>query len=765
MSSKNLIPQYQSAKTCGQCGKAFTLVSLHKHSCSACGLAYCRNCSNHFLILAAADLQPPVTMENIKLPTKPQRCCDPCFTRIASRKKNGAVPIQNNVRSKYHFGRKLGEGGFAEVFEATSAVGNTKVAIKVIKKDKMEEDDVAAIHQEVRVLESLNHPNIVHLFEFFDEPRNYYMVMEVISGGELFDRIVEMTVYNEKEARDLVVVLLQALKYMHDRNIVHRDLKPENLLLTSKSDNADIKVVDFGFAIECDGFNITQQVGTPGYIAPEILLKHAYGKPVDMWSFGVILYILLGGYPPFHDDNQSKLFAKIKKGEFVFHPEYWGGVSEEAMDMIRRLLDVNMTTRMTVDQALAHPWVQADVALLMSKNLDSNLVALRKYQKTKKWRAAGNAIMMINRMRRLTSASSPRSTDGSASKGPAVPHLLSERFELHEKLGEGGYAVVKRGVSKLDNSQVAIKILHRSKMDKHHEDGMRNEVQIMMALSHPNVVKAMDIFEEPEHFYVVMELITGGELFDRIVGKQFYKELEARNLAKTLLLAIKYIHDNNYVHRDLKPENLLLVSPENDFDVKIVDFGFATEVNGENLTTHCGTPGYIAPEILQDKPYGKSVDMWAFGVILYILLGGYPPFYDKNQQMLFRKILKGAYTFHPEYWGQVSDEAKDLIRRILVVDVSQRVTVDQALAHPWFHHDEDALDGRVLTMGLAELRKFQARRKLRAGIRAIISINRMRLFASKSNENMKKKFESASHDDDAYDVEVSAAESVQKEGI
>lgn len=314
----------------------------------------------------------------------------------------------------------------------------------------------------------------------------------------------------------------------------------------------------------------------------------------------------MGGYPPFHDDNQSKLFAKIKKGEFVFHPEYWGGVSDESKDMIRRLLDTNMTTRMTVDQALAHPWVQADVALLISKNLDSNLQALRKYQKTKKWRAAGNAIMLINRMRRLSSASSPRTADG-ASKGPAVPHLLSERFELHEKLGEGGYAVVKRGVSKLDNSQVAIKILHRSKMDKHHEDGMRHEVQIMMALSHPNVVKAMDIFEEPEHFYVVMELITGGELFDRIVRKQFYKESEARNLAKTLLLAIKYIHDNNYVHRDLKPENLLLVSPDNDFDIKIVDFGFATEVSGENLTTHCGTPGYIAPEILQDKPYGNVV--------------------------------------------------------------------------------------------------------------------------------------------------------------
>lgn len=149
-------------------------------------------------------------------------------------------------------------------------------------------------------------------------------------------------------------------------------------------------------------------------------------------------------------------------------------------------------------------------------------------------------------------------------------------------------------------------------------------------------------------------------------------------------------------------------------------------MKGENLTEHCGTPGYIAPEILRDERYGKTVDMWSFGIILYILLGGYPPFYDKNTQLLYKKIMKGAYEFHTEYWTEVSDEAKDLIAKLLVVDQHKRLTVDQALAHSWIIQKDEVLNGRVLNRSLTELRKFQAKRKFRVGIKAIISVNRMK---------------------------------------
>ncbi|CAM9422002.1 unnamed protein product, partial [Choristocarpus tenellus] len=187
----------------------------------------------------------------------------------------------------------------------------------------------------------LDHQNIVKLYGFYEEKYFYYLVMEVLNGGELFDRIVLRQYYNEKEARDTLVVLLDAVRYCHDRDVAHRDLKPENLLLVSDTDDATIKLADFGFARPVGKEGLRTQCGTPGYVAPEILKGEVYGKPVDMWSVGVITYILLGGYPPFHDDNQAKLYQKIKKGRVVFHPQYWNTVSDEAKDLIRKLLTLD----------------------------------------------------------------------------------------------------------------------------------------------------------------------------------------------------------------------------------------------------------------------------------------------------------------------------------------------------------------------------------------------------------------------------------------
>jgi calcium/calmodulin-dependent protein kinase I len=168
-----------------------------------------------------------------------------------------------------------------------------------------------------------------------------------------------------------------------------------------------------------------------------------------------------------------------------------------------------------------------------------------------------------------------------------------------------------------------------------------------------------------------------------------------------------------------------MATKNDDSNVKLADFGFALIAEGNTITSQCGTPGYIAPEILENKPYGKPVDMWSFGVILYILLGGYPPFHDDNQRQLFRKIVKGEYEFHPEYWGAVSDEAKDLIRGLLTLDMDKRLTVDQCLEHPWVKKSEKELEARNLDTNLTALRKYQATKKLRAGVKAVMAVNRI----------------------------------------
>lgn len=323
-------------------------------------------------------------------------------------------------------------------------------------------------------------------------------------------------------------------------------------MLTSAEDDADVKIVDFGFAVRASDLSITEKVGTPAYMAPEILHRMPYGKPVDMWSFGVILYILLGGYPPFYDGDQKMLYKKIMKGVYQFHTEYWGNISNEAKDLIRSLLILNPYNRLTVDQALNHNWiVKTKDDALANNNLQSGLKELKKFMAKRKLRAGIKAIIAVNKFKRFsvksTSTTVPR--EPQVERELEIPHSLEARYDLGKVLGQGGYSVVKLGTSKISNETVAVKILDRKSMDKAHQEALRVEVAIMQSLNHPHIVKALDFFEEKDYFYVVMELITGGELFDRIVKKTCYSEREARDLAKTFLQTLKYLHDREIVHR------------------------------------------------------------------------------------------------------------------------------------------------------------------------------------------------------------------------
>jgi len=329
-----------------------------------------------------------------------------------------------DFKSVYRIGKVLGEGAFSVVKLATNKKTNQKFAVKCIDRNGLPADDEASLRQEVDILTQMDHDNIVRLVDFFEEEKFFYVVLEFLEGGELFDRIVKKSFYNEKEARDLVYIMLSAMKYCHDRNVVHRDLKPENLLLTSPDDDANVKIADFGFAIKANGpMSLATQCGTPGYVAPEILSTQPYGKAVDMWSIGVITYILLGGYPPFHDDNQKNLFKKIKRGDYQFHPEYWGSVSDEAKDLISNLLKTNPNERYTVDQCLNHSWLVRDAGELSGRNLNANLEQLRKYQATRKFRAAGKAIIAIKRMENILGSNSGALKEDEAQNAEAVDAL------------------------------------------------------------------------------------------------------------------------------------------------------------------------------------------------------------------------------------------------------------------------------------------------------------------------------------------------------
>jgi len=304
--------------------------------------------------------------------------------------------------SDYKRGKTLGEGAFSVVIEATKKETNDSYAVKVVTKSKLNAEDEVALKDEIQVLNELKHPHIICLYDVFEEANYYYLVTEKMSGGELFDRIVSKSFYNEKEARDVCKILFEAIGYCHSKQVAHRDLKPENLLLRSEDNDSEIKIADFGFAKKCLTPNsLTTQCGTPGYVAPEILEGVAYDTKSDMWSLGVIVYILLGGYPPFIEQNQRELFRKIRKGQYEFHEEYWGAVSDEAKDLISSLLTVQPSKRLSASESLRHKWMVQDASVLEEQDLGTNLSELRKYNAKRKFKAAVHTVIMANKMTSL----------------------------------------------------------------------------------------------------------------------------------------------------------------------------------------------------------------------------------------------------------------------------------------------------------------------------------------------------------------------------
>jgi len=235
------------------------------------------------------------------------------------------------------------------------------------------------------------------------------------------------------------------------------------------------------------------------------------------------------------------------------------------------------------------------------------------------------------------------------------------------------------------------------------------EMEILQKVHHPNIIALKEMIDTKDKIYFVMELVTGGELFDRIVEKGSYSEEDAKELVRKIVSAVEYLHSKEIAHRDLKPENLLVKSLENDTEVKIADFGLSKIIDQEKMMqTACGTPGYVAPEVLQAEGYGEEVDMWSIGVITYILLCGFPPFYSESVPEVFEQIMKAEYDYPAEYWDDISDDAKDFINHLLVVDVKKRLTAKKALEHAWLK------TGKAKTSKLA---KFQAKMKNYVAIR------------------------------------------------
>uniref|UniRef100_A0A0P4VME9 Calcium/calmodulin-dependent protein kinase type 1 n=1 Tax=Rhodnius neglectus TaxID=72488 RepID=A0A0P4VME9_9HEMI len=310
---------------------------------------------------------------------------------------------------------------------------------------------------------------------------------------------------------------------------------------------------------------------------------------------------------------------------------------------------------------------------------------------------------------------------------------LEDKYNLKELLGTGAFSEVRLAERKDKPGEMyAVKMIDKKAL-KGKEDSLENEIKVLRRLTHPNIVQLLETFEDKQKVYLIMELVTGGELFDRIVEKGSYTEKDASDLIRQVLEAVNYMHEQGVVHRDLKPENLLYYSPDEDSKIMISDFGLSKMEDSGIMATACGTPGYVAPEVLAQKPYGKAVDVWSIGVISYILLCGYPPFYDENDANLFAQILKGEFEFDSPYWDDISDYAKDFIRQLMCVDVSKRFSCRQALQHPWISGNA-ASNKNIHGTVSEQLKKNFAKSKWKQAYHATTVIRQMQRMALGTNQ-------------------------------
>ncbi|XP_031705404.1 calcium/calmodulin-dependent protein kinase (CaM kinase) II beta 1 isoform X9 [Anarrhichthys ocellatus] len=303
---------------------------------------------------------------------------------------------------------------------------------------------------------------------------------------------------------------------------------------------------------------------------------------------------------------------------------------------------------------------------------------------------------------------------------------FTDEYQLYEELGKGAFSVVRRCVKLCTGQENAAKIINTKKLSARDHQKLEREARICRLLKHSNIVRLHDSISEEGFHYLLFDLVTGGELFEDIVAREYYSEADASHCIQQIVEAVLHCHQMGVVHRDLKPENLLLASKCKNAAVKLADFGLAIEVQGDQQAWFgfAGTPGYLSPEVLRKEAYGKPVDIWACGVILYILLVGYPPFWDEDQHKLYQQIKAGAYDFPSPEWDTVTPEAKNLINQMLTINPAKRITAQEALKHPWVCQRSTVASMMHRQETVECLKKFNARRKLKGAILTTMLVSR-----------------------------------------
>uniref|UniRef100_A0A673IDA3 non-specific serine/threonine protein kinase n=1 Tax=Sinocyclocheilus rhinocerous TaxID=307959 RepID=A0A673IDA3_9TELE len=581
--------------------------------------------------------------------------------------------------SQFELLKVLGQGSYGKVFLVRKIKGSDTgqlYAMKVLKKATLKVRDRVRSKMERDILAEVNHPFIVKLHYAFQTEGKLYLILDFLRGGDLFTRLSKEVMFTEEDVKFYLAELALALDHLHSLGIIYRDLKPENILL---DEEGHIKITDFGLSKEAIDHDKRAYsfCGTIEYMAPEVVNRRGHTQSADWWSFGVLMFEMLTGSLPFQGKDRKETMALILKAKLGM-PQF---LSPEVQSLLRALFKRNPSNRLGagldgVEEIKRH---------IFFATIDWNKLYRREIKPPFK-PAVGRP--------EDTFHFDPEFTSRTPTDSPGVPpsanaHQLfrgfsfvasnlgqeqplyilayillqqlhgnnihfTDGYELKEDIGIGAYSVCKRCVHRITSVEYAVKV-----------------------------------YDDGKFVYLVMELMRGGELLDRILRQKCFSEREAAAVLCTITKTVEYLHSQGVVHRDLKPSNILYVDETGDPEsIRICDFGFAKQLRAENglLMTPCYTANFVAPEVLKKQGYDAACDIWSLGILLYTMLAGFTPFAngpDDTPEEILARIGSGKFALSGGNWDTVSDAAKDIVSKMLHVDPHQRLTAPLVLRHPW----------------------------------------------------------------------------------
>ncbi|KAF1663988.1 Ribosomal protein S6 kinase alpha-2, partial [Aptenodytes patagonicus] len=620
--------------------------------------------------------------------------------------------------SQFELLKVLGQGSYGKVFLVRKIKGSDAgqlYAMKVLKKATLKVRDRVRSKMERDILAEVNHPFIVKLHYAFQTEGKLYLILDFLRGGDLFTRLSKEVMFTEEDVKFYLAELALALDHLHGLGIIYRDLKPENILL---DEEGHIKITDFGLSKEAIDHDKRAYsfCGTIEYMAPEVVNRRGHTQSADWWSFGVLMFEMLTGSLPFQGKDRKETMALILKAKLGM-PQF---LSIEAQSLLRALFKRNPSNRLGagfdgVEEIKRHPFfVTIDWNKLYRKEIKPpSKPAVGRPEDTFHFDPeftsrtptdspgvppSANAHHLFRGFSFVASnlVQEPSQQDvHKITVHPIVQQLhgnnihFTDGYEIKEDIGIGSYSVCKRCVHKATETEFAVKIIDKSKRDP------SEEIEILLRYGqHPNIITLKDVYDDGKYVYLVMELMRGGELLDRILRQKCFSEREASAVLCTITRTVDYLHSQGVVHRDLKPSNILYMDESGNPDsIRICDFGFAKQLRAENglLMTPCYTANFVAPEVLKRQGYDAACDIWSLGILLYTMLAGFTPFAngpDDTPEEILARIGSGKYALTGGNWDSVSDTAKDIVSKMLHVDPHQRLTAVQVLRHPWIVNRE-----------------------------------------------------------------------------